>query len=100
MHGGVDLKRLLYFALLAAELFVGALLMSSLWMSMLYIPIAVAAVALVAMLSWQAVMLTRASGYEAKRRTLFNIALIMLIPVAVFMATYFCIAVAMVIAFL
>jgi hypothetical protein len=51
-------KKLLYFILIAAELFVGVLLMSSLWMSGLYIPIAIAAVALVALLIWQLVLLS------------------------------------------
>ena len=92
-------KKILYFALLAVELFFGVLLMSSLWMSMLYVPIAIAAVAVVAVLSWQLVLLGKTTDPADKQGILCKIALAMLIPVAVFIATYAVIAVGFVIAF-
>ena len=93
------MKKALYFILLAVELFVGALLMSSLWTSSLYIPIAVAVVSVVALLVWQIIKLRRASDPEVKKKILRNIALILMIPVAIFFVTYLVVAVAFVIAF-
>lgn len=92
-------KKLLYFILIAAELFVGALLMSSLWMSGLYIPITIAAVALVALLIWQLVLLSRRTDPVARTRILQNVAFVMLIPSAVFLITYVVVAIAFIIAF-
>ena len=93
------MKKVLYFILLAAELFVGALLMISLWNSSLYIPIAAAAIGLVAMLTWQLLLLAKAQDAVAKRNIMVRIALAMLIPTAVFAITYFVVAIAFVIAF-
>ena len=73
--------------------------MSSLWMSSLYIPVAIAAVALLALLVWQIVLYARASDASRKRKILFNIAVAMLVPIVVFFATYIVIAAAFVIAF-
>ena len=92
-------KKLLYFILIAAELFVGALLMSSLWMSGLYIPIAIAAVAVVALLIWQLVLLSGRTDAAARIKILCNVACVMLIPIAVFFITYVVIAIAFIIAF-
>ena len=93
------MKKILYFALLAAELFVGMLLLSALWNSAFYIPIAVAVVALVVMLTWQIILLVKATEGEVKRRIMQRIAFVMLIPTAVFVATYIIVAVAFIIAF-
>ena len=93
------MKKVLYFVLLAAELFVGSLLMSALWSSSLYIPIAVAIVALLVAQIWQIVLLAKAKDAAAKRKVMCNIALFMLIPIAVFIITYIVIAAAFVIAF-
>lgn len=94
------MKKTLYFILLAAELFFGACLMLALCNSSLYIPVVIAVVALAVLLTWQIVLLRRATDSATRGRALTAIALIMLIPVAVFFMTYVFIAVAMIIAFI
>jgi hypothetical protein len=93
------MKKVLYFILIIAELFVGALLMSALWNSSLYIPIALAVVALVAMVTWQLVRFAKAKDPAAKRKSMLVIALAMLIPTLVFAVTYIVVAIAFIIAF-
>ena len=93
------MKKILYFTLLIAELFVGVLLMSALWNSMLYFPIAIAAVALIAILTWQIILYTKTSDTTLKKKILLRIALAMLIPIAVFIITYIVIAIWFIIAF-
>ena len=93
------MKKILYFILLIAELFVGVLFMSALWNSSLYIPIAIAVVALAALLSWMITLLTKTDDIVRKRKILLGIALSMLVPIAVFVITFFVVAVAFIIAF-
>lgn len=93
------MKKILYFILLAFELFVGVLLMMSLWNSTLYIPIAIAAVALVAMLTWMLILYAKAKDAAAKRKIMLGIALSVLIPIAVFFITYFVVAIMFIVAF-
>ena len=93
------MKKILYFVLLAAELFVDSLLMISLWDSSLYIPIAIAVVATLAMLTGLIILFTKAEDKMAKRKIMFKIALSMLIPLIVFAITYVVIAVMFIIAF-
>ena len=90
----------LYFVLLAAELFVGSLLMISLCMSTLYIPCIVAAVAMLGMLIWQIILLVRAADPTLKKKIMCNIAFVMAIPIATFIAVYIFVAAAFVIAFM
>ncbi len=92
------MKRLLYFILLIAELFVGSLLMISVWDALFYIPIAVLAV-VVGLLIWQIVWYFKTNNPATKRKILRNIALIMLIPIAAFVVTYVVIAIAFIIGF-
>ena len=92
------MKKLLYFALLAAELFVGVLLMIALCAS-LYIPAILAVAATLAMLTWQIILLAKRPDPARIRRIKRNIALVLLIPIATFAVTYVCVAIAMVIAF-
>ena len=93
------MKKILYFILLAAELFVDVLFMMALWNSSLYIPIAIAVVATLAMLTWQIILFTKADDKMAKRKIMLAIALSMLIPLIVFAITYVVIAVMFIIAF-
>lgn len=93
------MKKVLYFVLLIAELFVGSVLMISLFDSSLYIPLAVSVVAVVGLLVWQLVRYVKVAELAVKRKLLRNIALIMLIPIAVFFVTYVVIAIAFIIAF-
>ena len=93
------MKKILYFALLIAELFVDTVLMISLWDSSLYIPIVVSAVGLVGLLIWQLVRYAKLTDLALKRKTLYWIVLIMLIPSAVFFVTYVVMAAAFIIAF-
>ena len=93
------MKKILYFVLLIAELVVGALLMYALYDSAMYIPVAIAAVALAASLVWHVVLLVKAADDVAKRMVLLRIALIMLIPCAVFAVTYIGVGIAFIIAF-
>ena len=92
------MKRIIYIILLIAELFVGSLLMISLWDAMFYIPIAAYAV-VACLLIWQLVWYFKSDNPKAKRKILRNIALIMLIPIAVFIASYVVFAIAFIIEF-
>ena len=92
------MKRLLYFIFLIAELFVGSLLMISLWDALFYIPIAVSAI-VAGLLVWQLVWYFKTDNPATKRKILLNIALIMLIPIAVFIVTYVVVAIAFIFAF-
>lgn len=92
------MKRLLYFILLIAELFVGSLLMISVWDALFYIPIAVLAI-VVGLLIWQIVWYFKTNDPATKRKILRNIALIMFIPIAAFVVTYVVIAIAFIIGF-
>ena len=92
------MKRLLYFILLIAELFVGSLLMISVWDALFYIPIAVLAI-VVGLLIWQIVWYFKTNNPATKRKILRNVALIMLIPIAAFVVTYVVIAIAFIIGF-
>ena len=92
------MKRILYFILLIAELFVGSLLMISLWDALFYIPIAVSAV-VVGLLIWQLVWYFKTNNSATKRKILRNIALIMLIPIAVFVLIYVVVAIAFITSF-
>ena len=93
------MKKVLYFVLLAVELFVGVLLLSALWNSTIYIPIVVAAVLVVGLTVFQAVRYFKTSDPVVKKKALKNIALIMLIPSAVFFITFVGILVAFMIEF-
>lgn len=93
------MKKILYFVLLIAELFVSSVLMISLWDSSLYIPLAVSVGAVVGLLIWQLVLYVKVAELAAKKKILRNIALIMLIPIAVFFITYVVVAIAFIIAF-
>ena len=92
------MKKILYFALLAAELFVGSVLMISLWESSVYLSVAVAVAAVLSLLVWQLVRYVKATDPEAKKKIRLYIALLGLIPIAVFFATYVVVAIAFVIA--
>lgn len=92
------MKRLFYFILLTVELFVGSLLMISMLDAMFYVPIA-ALFIVTGLLIWQIVRYIKTDDPRAKRKVLRNIALIMLLPVAVFVITYFFVAIAFIIAF-
>ena len=93
------MKKIFCFVLLIAELFVDSVLMISLCDSSLYIPLAVSIAAVVVCLIWQLVRYVKVAELAVKRKLLRNIALIMLIPIAVFFVTYVVIAIAFIIAF-
>ena len=93
------MKRILYFVLLIAELFVGTLFMISLLENGLYIPIAIVIVAMAVLLTWQIRKLLKTTDSEMKRKIRVRIALIMLIPSAVFVITYIFVGIVLVIAF-
>ena len=93
------MKKVLYFILLAAELFVDVLFMMSLANSSLYIPIVIAVVATLAMLIWLIILFAKAEDKKAKRKFILGIALSMLIPLIVFVITYVVVAAMFVIAF-
>ena len=94
------MKKILCFVFLIAELFVDSVLMISLFDSLLYIPLAVSVAAVVGLLIWQLVRYVKVAELAVKRRLWRNIALIMLIPVAVFFITYVVIAIALMMAFI
>ena len=93
------MKKVLYFILLAAELFVDVLFMMALANSSLYIPIAIAIVATLVALIWLIILFAKAEDKKAKRKFMFGIALSMLIPLKVFAITYVVVAIMFIIAF-
>ena len=93
------MKKVLYFVLLAAELFVDVLFMMALANSSLYIPIVIAVVATLVALIWLIILFAKAEDKKAKRKFILGIALSMLIPLIVFAITYVVVAVLFVIAF-
>ena len=93
------MKKVLYFILLATELFVDVLFMMSLANSSLYIPIIIAVVATLAMLIWLIILFAKAKDKQAKRKFMLGIALSMLIPLIVFAITFVVVAVLFVIGF-
>ena len=93
------MKKVLYFILLAAELFVDVLFMMALANSSLYIPIVIAVVATLAMLIWLIILFAKAEDKKAKRKFMLGIALSMLIPLIVFAITFVVVAVMFIIAF-
>ena len=76
----------------------GSLMMISLWDTLFFIPIAVSAI-VVGLFIWQLVWYFKTNNTAIKKKILRNIALIMLIPIAVFVVTYVVIAIAFIIAF-
>ena len=93
------MKKVLYFILLAAELFVDVLFMMALADSSLYIPIAIAVVATLVALIWLIILFAKAEDKKAKRKFMLGIALSMLIPLIVFAITYVVVAIMFIIAF-
>ena len=93
------MKKILYFILLAAELFVDVLFMMALANSSLYIPIAIAVVATLAMLIWLIILFAKVEDKKAKRKFMLGIALSMLIPLIVFAITFVVVAIMFIIAF-
>ena len=93
------MKKTLYFVLLAVELFAAYLFMSGLWNSSLYIPVALTVALVVGLLVWQLTRFTKATDCAAKKKILRNIALILLIPSAVFVITYIGVVIALIIEF-
>ena len=93
------MKKVLYFILLAAELFVDVLFMMALANSSLYIPIVIAVVATLAMLIWLIILFAKAEDKKAKRKFMLGIALSMLIPLIVFAITFVVVVIMFIIAF-
>ena len=93
------MKKVLFFILLAAELFVDVLFMMALANSSLYIPIAIAIVATLVALIWLIILVANAEDKKAKRKFILGIALAMLIPLIVFAITFVVVAIMFIIAF-
>ena len=93
------MKKVLYFILLAAEVFVDVLFMMALANSSLYIPIAIAIVATLVALIWMIILFAKAEDKKAKRKFMLGIALSMLIPLIVFAITFVVVAIMFIIAF-
>ena len=93
------MKKVLYFILLAAELFVDVLFMMALANSSLYIPIAIAIVATLAALIWLIILFAKAEDKKTRIKIMLGIALSMLIPLIVFAITFVVVAAMFLIAF-
>ena len=78
------MKKALYIILLLAELVVGILLLCSAWMSIGWIPCVSAVAVCIALLVWQIVRLKKNSDPVNVHKIKRNIALIMLIPMALY----------------
>lgn len=93
------MKKILYFILLAAELFVDILFMMALANSSLYIPIVIAVVATLAMLIWLIILFAKAEDKKKRIKIMLGIALSMLIPLIVLAITFVVVAAMFVISF-
>ena len=96
---GEPMKRILYFLLTGAELFIGTLLLMSLWSSNMTITCTLTVALTVGLSVWQIVRLTRTEDTGAKRKILCNIALILLLPVVAFIAVFLYVVIGLIIAF-
>lgn len=82
------MKKILYVILLIAELLFDFILMSLVWTNVSATVSIVTAVVCAALIIWQGIMLAMATDAVAKRKFMRNIALIMLIPVVVFIIMF------------
>ena len=82
------MKKVLYIILLLAELLFDFILMSLVWTNVSVSVCIVTAVVCAALIIWQGIMLAMATDAAVKRKLMRNIALIMLIPVAVFIIMF------------
>ena len=78
------MKKALYIILLLAELVIGFLLMSLVWVNIGWLPCVITIVVWAALLIWQVVALTKNDDAVKVRKIKRNIALIMLIPSAIY----------------
>jgi hypothetical protein len=92
-------KRFLYILLLLAELVLDTLLMSVLWSITLVIPVLAIMAVSTGLLVWQIIALVRAADPNKKRKKKRNIALILLLPIAIFLILFIWFIVAMMIGF-
>lgn len=92
-------KRVLYILLLLAELVLDTLLMSVLWSITLVIPVLAIMAVSTGLLVWQIIALVRAADPNKKRKKKRNIALILLLPIAIFLILLIWFIVAMMIGF-
>ena len=79
------MKKVLYILLLLAELVIGFLLLSAAWANIGWLPCVIAIAVWAALLIWQIVMLKKNSDAAKAWKIKRNIALIMLIPSAVYL---------------
>lgn len=79
------MKKVLYILLLLAELVIGFLLLSAAWANIGWLPCVIAIAVWAALLVWQIVMLKKNSDAAKAWKIKRNIALIMLIPSAVYL---------------
>ena len=79
------MKKALYILLLLAELVIGFLLLSAAWANIGWLPCVIAIAVWAALLAWQIVMLKKNSDAAKAWKIKRNIALIMLIPSAVYL---------------
>ena len=77
----------------------GSLLLISLWMSNMIIVCTVAIVATVGLLTWQIIRFVKTTDPTIKRPIMRNMALVLLIPAAAFVAVYIYLAIGLIIAF-
>ena len=92
-------KRVLYILLLLAELVLDTLLMSVLWSITLVIPVLAIMAVSTGLLVWQIIALVRAADPNKKHKKKRNIALILLLPIAIFLILFIWFIVAMMIGF-
>ena len=78
------MKKALYMILLLAELVVGFLATSLAWVNIGWLPCVIALAVWAALLAWQIVTLKKNSDAAKARKIKRNIALIMLIPAALY----------------
>ena len=79
------MKKALYILLLLAELVIGFLLLSAAWANIGWLPCVITIVLWAVLLVWQIVVLKKNTDEAKARKIKRNIALIMLIPSAVYL---------------
>ena len=88
-----------YLILLAAELFIGTLLLMSLWSNNMVITCGITIALTVGLAVWQIVRLLRAKDEAVKKKSRRNIALILLLPIVAFIAVFLYVVIGLIIAF-
>ena len=94
------MKKIIYLAVLALELFFSAIFTVALLSNNLYITTAIVALVVLGLLIWQIVRIAKAKTSNERWAVLYHIALILLIPIVVYIISMIVVAITLIIAFI